>query len=90
MFDKQKGIDTNISLYRLGIYKVQKCDICKVNEQKLEKNKISYLISLKINYHRRKVKTHSKRRERKGRGIAASAQRFKQTGKNIRINASHS
>lgn len=44
MFDKWKGIDTDISLSRLRIYKVLGCDICKVNEQKLEKNKTSYFI----------------------------------------------
>lgn len=44
MFDKWKRIDTDISLSKLRIYKVLECDIYKVNEQKLEKNKTSYFI----------------------------------------------
>lgn len=44
MFDKLKGIDTDISLSILRIYKVLDYDICKVNEQKLEKNNTLYFI----------------------------------------------
>lgn len=42
VFDKQKGIDTDISLYGLRICEVQECDIFEINEQKVKKNKTPY------------------------------------------------